>query len=154
MTLFWIDLLLLFCLSSLTKLMTESNKGSFLTLNVLLHIYNATELLDSVEKKITLFYGGLKKGKIRQKVALLLTCQTPSVMFCHLPDSGRQVTSIFQGLSLSRSRGREGEHTGNEVGSLREGRNKNGNKVLWPTTYLVLPVLVVRPANTTFISLV
>ena len=83
------------------NLMTESNKGSFLTLNVLLHIYNTTELLDSVEKKITLFYGGLKKGKMRQKVALLLTCQTPSVMFCHLPDSGRQVTSIFQGLSLS-----------------------------------------------------
>jgi len=38
-------------------------------LNVLLHIYNTTELLDSVEKKIALFYGGLKiNGKTRQKV--------------------------------------------------------------------------------------
>ena len=49
-------------------------------LNVLLHIYNTTELLDSVEKKIALFYGGLKRGKIRQKVPLLLTCQTPSML--------------------------------------------------------------------------
>lgn len=32
-------------------------------LNVLLHIYNTTELLDSVEKKIALFYGGLKQDK-------------------------------------------------------------------------------------------
>ena len=43
------------------------------------------------------------------------------VMFCHLPDSGRHVTSIFQGssLSLSRSRRQEGEDPGNEVVMLR-----------------------------------
>jgi len=38
------------------------------------------------------------------------------VMFCHLPDSGRHVISVFQGLFLSRSRGREGKDPGNEVG--------------------------------------
>ena len=37
------------------------------------------------------------------------------VFFCNLPDSGRHVTSVFQGLSLSRSRGRVGENPGNEV---------------------------------------
>ena len=36
-------------------------------------------------------------------------------MFCHLPDSGRHLTSVSQGLSLSRSKGREGEDPGNEV---------------------------------------
>lgn len=35
-------------------------------LNVFLHIYNTTELLDSVEKKIALFYGGLKNRITRQ----------------------------------------------------------------------------------------
>ena len=43
------------------------------------------------------------------------------VIFCHLPESARHVTSVFQGLSLplslSRSRGREGEDPGNEVES-------------------------------------
>ena len=37
------------------------------------------------------------------------------VIFCHLPDYGRHVTSVFQGLSPSRSREREGEDPGNEV---------------------------------------
>ena len=37
------------------------------------------------------------------------------VMFCHLPYSGRHVTSVFQGLSLARSRGRDGEDPGDEV---------------------------------------
>ena len=39
-------------------------------------------------------------------------------MFCHLPDSERRVTSVFQGLSLSRSRGREGEDPRNEVADI------------------------------------
>ena len=34
-----------------------------------------------------------------------------------LPDSGRHVSSVFQGLSLSRSRGWEGEDPGNELAS-------------------------------------
>ena len=33
------------------------------------------------------------------------------------PDSGRHVTSVYQGLCLSRSMGRVGENPGNEVGA-------------------------------------
>ena len=41
----------------------------------------------------------------------------PRSFVCNLPDSGRYVTSVFQGLSLSlaRSVGRVGENPGNEV---------------------------------------
>ena len=46
---------------------------------------------------------------------LTLTCSSPKLFFCNLPDSGRHVTSVSQGLSLSRSRGRVGENPGNEV---------------------------------------
>ena len=46
---------------------------------------------------------------------LTLTCPSPKSFVCNLPDSGRHVTSIFQGLSLSRSAGRVGENPGNEV---------------------------------------
>ena len=46
---------------------------------------------------------------------LTLTCSSPKSFFCNLLDSGRHVTSVFQGLSLSLSRGRVGENPGNEV---------------------------------------
>ena len=46
---------------------------------------------------------------------LTLTCPSPKSFVCNLPDSGRHVTSVFQGLSLSRSVGRVGENPGNEV---------------------------------------
>ena len=56
---------------------------------------------------------------------LKLTCPSPKSFVCNLPDSGRHVTSVFQGLSLSRSEGRVGENSGNEVaivcGSLASG---------------------------------
>ena len=44
-----------------------------------------------------------------------LTCPSPKSFVCNLSDSGRYVTSVFQGLSLSRSIGRVGENPGNEV---------------------------------------
>ena len=46
---------------------------------------------------------------------LTLTCPSPKSFVCNLPDSGRHVTSVFQGLSLSRSVGRVGKNPGNEV---------------------------------------
>ena len=46
---------------------------------------------------------------------LTLTCPSPKSFVCNLPDSGRHITSVFQGLSLSRSLGRVGENPGNEV---------------------------------------
>ena len=46
---------------------------------------------------------------------LTLTCPSPKSFVCNLPDSGRHVTSVFQGLSLSRSIGRVGENPGKEV---------------------------------------
>ena len=48
---------------------------------------------------------------------LTLTCPSPKSFVCNLPDSGRHVTSVFQGLSLSlaRSVGRVGENPENEV---------------------------------------
>ena len=46
---------------------------------------------------------------------LTLTRPSPKSFVCNLPDSGRHVTSVFQGLSLSRSVGRVGENPGNEV---------------------------------------
>ena len=39
---------------------------------------------------------------------LTLTCPSPKSFVCNLPDSGRHVTSIFQGLSLSLSLRRAG----------------------------------------------
>ena len=47
---------------------------------------------------------------------LTLTCPSPKSFVCNLPDSGRHVTSVFQGLSLSLRR-RVGENPGNEVAS-------------------------------------
>ena len=44
-----------------------------------------------------------------------LTCPFPKSIVCNLPDSGRHVTNVFQGLSLSRSVGWVGENPGNEV---------------------------------------
>ena len=49
---------------------------------------------------------------------LKLTCPSPKSFVCNLPDSGRHVTSVFQGLYLSRSVGRVGENPGNEVDDL------------------------------------
>ena len=47
---------------------------------------------------------------------LTLACPSLKSFFCNLPDSGRHVTSVCQGFSLSRSVGRVGENPGNEVG--------------------------------------
>ena len=50
---------------------------------------------------------------------LTLTCPFPKSFVCNLPDSGRHVTSVYQGLCLSRSMGRRvGENPGNEVSLL------------------------------------
>ena len=46
---------------------------------------------------------------------LTLTCPSPKSFVCNFPDSGRHMTSVFQGLSLSRSVGQVGENPGNEV---------------------------------------
>ena len=46
---------------------------------------------------------------------LTLTCPCPESFVCNLPNSGSHVTSVFQGLSLSRSVGQVGENPGNEV---------------------------------------
>ena len=46
---------------------------------------------------------------------LTLTCPFPKSFVGNLPDSGRHVTSVSQGLSLSRSVGRVGVNPGNEV---------------------------------------
>ena len=45
----------------------------------------------------------------------LITCPSPKSFVSNLPDSGRHVTSVFQGLSLARFVGRVGENPGNEV---------------------------------------
>ena len=45
---------------------------------------------------------------------LTLTCPSPKSFVCNLPDSGRHVTSIFQGLSPSRSVEGVGENLGNK----------------------------------------
>ena len=47
---------------------------------------------------------------------LTLNCPPLKSFVCYLPDSGRHVTSVFQGLSPSRRVGRVGENPGNEVG--------------------------------------
>ena len=46
---------------------------------------------------------------------LILTYPYPKSFVCNLPDSGRHVTSIFQGLSPSRSVEWVGENLGNKV---------------------------------------
>ena len=46
---------------------------------------------------------------------LTLTCPFPKSFVCNLSDSGRHVTSVYQGLCLSRSMGRVGKNPGNEV---------------------------------------
>ena len=53
---------------------------------------------------------------------LTLTCPFPKSFVCNLPDSGRHVTSVYQGLCLSRSMGRVGENPGNERLRLMMGR--------------------------------
>ena len=46
----------------------------------------------------------------------LITCPSPKSFVCNLPDSGRHVTSVSQGLSLARFVGRVRENPGDEVG--------------------------------------
>ena len=47
---------------------------------------------------------------------LTLTCPSPKSFVCNLPDSGRHVTSVFQGLSLSHSLRRSGRREPSERG--------------------------------------
>ena len=63
---------------------------------------------------------------------LTLTCPSPKSFVCNLPDSGRHVTSVFQGLSLSRSVGRVGENPGNEVAN--DPASASGKVTYWPIT--------------------
>ena len=58
----------------------------------------------------------IEGGAGKSGVMVRVCSPSPYVRFCHLPDSGRHVISVFQGLSLSHSRGWEGEDPGNEVG--------------------------------------
>ena len=51
---------------------------------------------------------------------------SPKSFVCNLQDSGRHVTSVFQGLSLSRSIGRVGENPGNEVDFSAKAANSPG----------------------------
>ena len=62
---------------------------------------------------------------------LTLTCPSPKSFVCNLPDSGRHVTTVYQGLSLSRPVGRVGENPGNEVEFNRpfSYQEKNMNQV-------------------------
>ena len=72
------------------------------------------------------YFRGSRSGQIQSFMAALtclrsvetnltLTCPSPKSFVRNLPASGRHVTSVFQGLSLSRSIGRVGENPGNEV---------------------------------------
>ena len=56
---------------------------------------------------------------------LTLTCPSPKSFVFNLPDSGRHVTSVVQGFSLSRSVGRVGENPGNEVENQVDDWKKN-----------------------------
>ena len=58
------------------------------------------------------------------EINLTLTCPSPKSFVCNLPDSGRHVTRVFQGISLSRSVGRVGENPGNEDA-------RDGGWLLW-----------------------
>ena len=61
------------------------------------------------------------EGKAGKSGVMVRICSSSLyVMFCDLPDAWRHVTSVFQGLSLSlsRSRGREGEDPGKEVATF------------------------------------
>ena len=62
---------------------------------------------------------------------LTLTCPSPKSFVCNLPDSGRHVTSVFQGLSLSRSVGRVGENPGNEVDQRELSSEEEIEKYWW-----------------------
>ena len=73
------------------------------------------------------YFRRLRSGQIHSLMAALtrlrsvetnltLTCPSPKSFVCNLPDSGRHVTRVFQGLSLSRWVGRVGENPRNEVG--------------------------------------
>ena len=82
----------------------------------------------SLSKDFVHYFPPLRSGQVHSLMAALtclryvetnltLTCPSPKSVVCNLPDSGRHVTSVFQGLSpsLSRSVGRVGENPGNEV---------------------------------------
>ena len=62
---------------------------------------------------------------------LTLICPSPKSFVCNLPDPGRHVTSVFQGLSLSRSVGRVGENPGNEVDQRELSSEEEIEKYWW-----------------------
>ena len=70
---------------------------------------------------------------------LTLTCPSFKSFVCHLPDSGRHVTSVFQGLSNSCSEGRVGENPGNEVGRTL------GTRLVW--SLADVPTCVTSPSG-------
>ena len=72
------------------------------------------------------YFRGSRSGQVQSFMAALtcprsvetnltLTCPSPKSFAHNLPDSGRHMTSVFQGLSLSCSIGWVGENPGNEV---------------------------------------
>ena len=63
---------------------------------------------------------------------LTLTCPSPKSFVCNLPAPGRHVTSVFQGLFLSRSVGRVGENPGNEVDQRELSSEEEIEKYWWP----------------------
>ena len=81
----------------------------------------------SLSKDFVYYFRRSRSGQIHSLMAALtrlrsvetnltLTCPSPKSFVCNLPDSGRHVTRVFQGLSLSRWVGRVGENPRNEVG--------------------------------------
>ena len=71
---------------------------------------------------------------------LTLTCPFPKSSVCNLPNSGRYVTSVFQGLSLSRSVGWVGKNPGNEVGQSNAFSRNSTSLETWhvrPTVFVL-----------------
>ena len=84
------------------------------------------EVTLSLSKDFVHYFRRSRSGQIHSLMAALtclrcvetnltLTCPSSKSFVCNLQDSGKHVTSVFQGLSLSRSVGRVGENPGNEV---------------------------------------
>ena len=72
------------------------------------------EVTLSLSKAFVHYFRRLKSSQVHSFMAALtclrsvetnltLTCPSPKSFVCNLPDSGRHVTSVFQGLSLSLS---------------------------------------------------